>query len=147
MNGLRTVWIISRHYKTDDKMMHLLTLISNEIADKVENQINIKELYTLTEDNSSYEEQLNVSLNNIKLGLKILKNWIHLWKTTRQKIEEEGLDRWDFAVPAISTRIDHMVTVLKDLEKNTEILKKFLVFLGPDLKAVTGNSEGIDVLI
>jgi len=40
-----------------------------------------------------------------------------------------------------------MVTVLKDLEKNTEILKKFLVFLGPDLKAVTGNSEGIDVLI
>jgi len=83
MNGLRTVWIISRHYKTDDKMMHLLTLISNEIADKVENQINIKELYTLTEDNSSYEEQLNVSLNNIKLGLNILKNWIHLWKTTR----------------------------------------------------------------
>jgi len=83
MNGLRTVWIISRHYKTEDKMMHLLTLISNEIADKVENQINIKELYTLTEDNSSYEEQLNVSLNNIKLGLNILKNWIHLWKTTR----------------------------------------------------------------
>ena len=63
--------------------MHLLALISNEIADKVENQINIKELYTLTEDNSSYEEQLNVSLNNIKLGLNILKNWIHLWKTTR----------------------------------------------------------------
>lgn len=86
-------------------------------------------------------------MNNIKLGLNILKNWHHLWKTTRQKIEEEGLERWDFAVPAISSRIDHMVTVLKDLEKNTEILKKFLVFLGPDLKAVTGNSEGIDILI
>jgi len=24
---------------------------------------------------------------------------------------------------------------------------KFLVFLGPNLKAVTGNSEGIDILI
>ena len=28
-----------------------------------------------------------------------------------------------------------------------EILKKFLVFLGPNLKAVTGDSEGIDNLV
>jgi len=39
MNGLKTVWTISRHYKSDDKMMNLLNLISNEIADKVESQI------------------------------------------------------------------------------------------------------------
>ncbi len=30
---------------------------------------------------------------------------------------------------------------------NVQLSQKFLVFLGPDLKAVTGNSEGIDVLI
>lgn len=35
MNGLRLVWIISRHYKTDDKMSNLVSTISNEIADKV----------------------------------------------------------------------------------------------------------------
>jgi dynein heavy chain len=35
MNGLRLVWIISRHYKTDDKMQNLITTITNEIADKV----------------------------------------------------------------------------------------------------------------
>ena len=40
-----------------------------------------------------------------------------------------------------------MISVLRELDKIAEILKKFLVFLGPDLKAVTGNSEGIDVLI
>jgi dynein heavy chain len=37
--------------------------------------------------------------------------------------------------------------VLRDLEKIAETLKKFLVFLGPNLKAVTGNSEGIDKLV
>ena len=35
MNGLRLVWIISRHYKDDDKMQNLLSTISNEIANKV----------------------------------------------------------------------------------------------------------------
>jgi dynein heavy chain len=40
-----------------------------------------------------------------------------------------------------------MVGVLGELEKVTEIIKRFLVFLGPNLKAVTGNSEGIDNLV
>jgi dynein heavy chain len=57
MNGLRTVWIISRHYKTDDKMAHLLQLISSEIADKVEGQIKMNDLFRLSED-KPYDEQM-----------------------------------------------------------------------------------------
>jgi len=41
MNGLRLVWIISRHYKTDDKMQNLITTITNEIADKVDKFVKI----------------------------------------------------------------------------------------------------------
>ena len=40
-----------------------------------------------------------------------------------------------------------MVGILRDLITITENMNKFLVFLGPNLKAVTGNSEGIDKLI
>lgn len=40
-----------------------------------------------------------------------------------------------------------MVGILRDLIAITEDMNKFLVFLGPNLKAVTGNSEGIDKLI
>ena len=40
-----------------------------------------------------------------------------------------------------------MKGVLEDLAQIAEILKKFLVFLGPNLKAVTGNAEGIDNLV
>jgi dynein heavy chain len=39
-----------------------------------------------------------------------------------------------------------MVNILRDLLLITENMKKFLVFLGPNLKSVTGNSEGIDKL-
>lgn len=36
MNGLRLVWIISRHYQSDNKMEDLISTVSNEIAEKVE---------------------------------------------------------------------------------------------------------------
>lgn len=40
-----------------------------------------------------------------------------------------------------------MIKVLKELAEIADVLKKFLVFLGPNLKAVTGNAEGIDNLV
>lgn len=146
MNGLRTIWIISRHYKTDDKMKILLNLISNEIADKVEQAIKIQELFKL-DDKIPYEGQLSKVLVLINQGKKILETWQSLHKQTKQKIEEEGVDRWDFQVSALDNRIKNMIHVLKDLSYMADVLKKFLVFLGPNLKAVTGNSEGIDLLV
>ena len=41
MNGLKMIWIISRNYKNIDKMQDLISLITDEIADKVENSIRI----------------------------------------------------------------------------------------------------------
>lgn len=60
MNGLKMVWIISRHYKEGDKMVNLLSLISDEIADKVENNIKIPKLFHLN-DELQYEPQLEAS--------------------------------------------------------------------------------------
>lgn len=47
MNGLKMVWIISRNYKNNDKMQDLISLITDEIADKVESSININKLFDL----------------------------------------------------------------------------------------------------
>ena len=76
-----------------------------------------------------------------------MTTWKNLYKKTKLKIEEEGLDRWDFTVSSLINRIENMIGVLGELEKVTDIIKRFLVFLGPNLKAVTGNSEGIDNLV
>jgi hypothetical protein len=39
MNGLRMVWIISRHYNTDDQMLPLMKRIVNELVDKVSSDV------------------------------------------------------------------------------------------------------------
>jgi len=47
----------------------------------------------------------------------------------------------------MTLRIENMIEILNGLEQIGDIMMKFLVFLGPNLKAVTGNSEGIDDLV
>jgi dynein heavy chain, axonemal len=49
MNGLKMVWIISRNYKNSEKMQELISLITDEIADKVEANIRISDLFNLSE--------------------------------------------------------------------------------------------------
>lgn len=49
MNGLKMVWIISRNYKNMDKMQELISLITNQIADKVQSSIKVKQLFNLNE--------------------------------------------------------------------------------------------------
>lgn len=100
MNGLKMVWIISRHYKEGDKMQNLLTLISEEIADKVESQIKIPQLFYLRDD-LPYEMQLEASLQLIQQGTEILKSWKDLYIKTKNQIYEDNLDRWDFTVRTI----------------------------------------------
>lgn len=36
MNAIRMVWVISRHYNTDERMVPLMELIAGEIAGKVQ---------------------------------------------------------------------------------------------------------------
>jgi dynein heavy chain len=73
MNGLKTVWIISRHYRGESKMEDLLNLISDEIADKVESHIKINELFILKEQ--PYDKLLQESIEKIRQGSKILAEW------------------------------------------------------------------------
>lgn len=35
MNAIRMVWVISRHYNTDERMVPLMELVAGEIASKV----------------------------------------------------------------------------------------------------------------
>lgn len=72
MNGLKMVWIISRNYKSNDKMQDLISLITDEIADKVENSINISKLFDLGEN---AEQQLNHAKGLMVQGKKILEEW------------------------------------------------------------------------
>lgn len=55
-----------------DKMQDLISLITNEIADKVQSSIKIQKLFNL---NEKAEQQLNVTEDLINQGKKILESW------------------------------------------------------------------------
>ena len=72
MNGLEMIWIISRNYKNIDKMQDLISLITDEIADKVQSSIRIQEIFDLTE---KPETQLANTRDLIIQGKRILESW------------------------------------------------------------------------
>jgi dynein heavy chain len=44
MNAIRMVWIISRHYNRDERMVPLMSRIAWEISNKVANIVDIKKI-------------------------------------------------------------------------------------------------------
>ena len=45
MNALRMVWIISRHYNKDERMVLLMESIAWELAERVDKVINIRSIF------------------------------------------------------------------------------------------------------
>jgi dynein heavy chain len=146
LNGLRLVFIISRHYKSDEKMSTLLSTIADEICSKVESLVSLKKLFTPRED-EVYEIQLDGSLSLINDAIKVLDKWVEDFTETRKTLEREGGERWDFDQKPIKKRAEYMIIVLGHFKKMANRIKKFLILLGPNFKAVTGDTTRIDELI
>ena len=68
LNALRMVWIISRHYNSDEKMVPLMDLIAIEIAEKVAAKINIRTIF-----NYSPEDAMDIILKGKSKQNKYLK--------------------------------------------------------------------------
>ena len=145
-NGLRLVFIISRHYKDNTRMTQLLSTIANQICDRVTATVNLRTLLKPSDD-VLYETQLEESIKLIEEASSVLYTWIRLFKDTKDQLEKEGPDRWDYTTTIIKGRPQHMMKILSDFKQIAMLLKKFLVLLGPKLKAVTGNTNKIDELI
>lgn len=45
MSALRMVWIISRHYNRDERMVPLMGRIANQLCDRVARSINVRTLF------------------------------------------------------------------------------------------------------
>lgn len=93
MNGLKMVWIISRNYKNSEKMQELISLITDEIADKVQNNIQISKLFSLTD---KAESELQTAKELIVQGKAILESWDAEFQRTQTSMDDEQLERWEF---------------------------------------------------
>ena len=53
-------------------------------------------------------------------------------------------NRWEFDKKRLFEKTNHMAKICQDLKEVAEVLDQFHQFLGPELRAVTGDSHGIE---
>ncbi|XP_075390744.1 dynein axonemal heavy chain 10 [Tenrec ecaudatus] len=136
MSALRMVWIISRHYNKDERMIPLMERIAWEIAERVCRVINLR---TLFKENRATAQHKTLEA----------KNTLTLWKKSyfdvRAKIEASGREaRWEFDRKRLFERTDYMATICQDLYDILQVIEEFYNIFGPELKAVTGDPKRID---
>ncbi|KAL3856163.1 hypothetical protein ACJMK2_010948 [Sinanodonta woodiana] len=145
MNALRMVWIISRHYNKDERMVPLMSRIAWELAERVDKVINIRTIFKNgTEDKKNTEEVKRKT----KEAEKTLQAWKQSYFTVRAKIESSGRDpRWEFDRKKLFERTDYMSKICLDLYNVAQVLEEFYNIFGPELKAVTGDPKRIEEVL
>ncbi|XP_035829687.1 dynein heavy chain 10, axonemal isoform X2 [Aplysia californica] len=139
MNALRMVWIISRHYNKDERMVPLMERIAWELAERVAKVINIQELFSYP------TEEIKARTAEAK---KMLSTWKDTYRDVRAKIEASGRDqRWEFDRKRLFERTDYMSGICQNLYDIAQVLEEFYNIFGPELKAVTGDPDRIEEVL
>ncbi|XP_076453104.1 dynein axonemal heavy chain 10-like [Babylonia areolata] len=140
MNALRMVWIISRHYNKDERMVPLMERIAWELAERVAKVIDIRTLFQAGTEEVKRRTQE---------AIKMLNTWKDSYFDVRAKIEASGRDqRWEFDRKKLFDRTVYMTSICQDLCDIAQVLEEFYNIFGPELKAVTGDPKRIeDVLV
>ena len=72
----------------------------------------------------------------------VLEQWFDSYMQVRESIESSARDaRWEFSKPLLFERTTYMAEVCAELAHIIAVLDDFHVFLGPELKAVTGDIQ------
>ncbi|XP_029909103.1 dynein heavy chain 10, axonemal [Myripristis murdjan] len=136
MYSLQLVWIISRHYNTDERMVPLMERIAWELCERVARVIHVRVLF---------KEKREMAKSKVQDAKKILDLWKSSYFEMRAQIEESGrCPRWEFDFKRLFGKSDYMASICQDLYDALQILEEFHNIFGPELKAVTGDPRRID---
>ncbi|XP_077015711.1 dynein axonemal heavy chain 10 isoform X3 [Tamandua tetradactyla] len=139
MSALRMVWIISRHYNKDERMIPLMERIAWEIAERVCRVVNLRTLFK--ENRASAQHKTLEAKNTLLL-------WKKAYFDIRAKIEASGREaRWEFDRKRLFERTDYMASICQDLYDILQVMEEFYSIFGPELKAVTGDPKRIDEVL
>ncbi|NXO55063.1 DYH10 protein, partial [Aramus guarauna] len=139
MNALRMVWIISRHYNTDERMVPLMERIAWEISTRV---YKVVDLHTL------FKEDRAAAKKKIVEAKSALEQWKKCYFAVRAQIEASGREQhWEFDRKRLFEKTDYMTSVCQDLHDILQITEEFYNIFSPELKTVTGDPKRIDDLV
>jgi dynein heavy chain, axonemal len=140
MNGLRMVWVLSRHYNTDQRMSQLMSRIAQELADRVIAEVNVKELFR--------ESSMTTIIAKFTESRNLMESFKATYMKTREKIEQSGRDlRWEFDRKILFGQTDYIAQRLHDFEAIAETIDTFRVFFGPALRKVIGDAQSIERML
>jgi len=136
MNALRMVWIISRHYNTDARMVPLMQRIAWQLCQLVRAKIDPRKLL--------HESHATV-LRLCTEASSMLQAWESTYLDVRKRIEESDRDeRWEFDRQLLFGETAHMAGICSDLCDLADVLQQFRCIFSDELKAVTDNPEVIE---
>ncbi|KAI3386976.1 hypothetical protein SNEBB_002464 [Seison nebaliae] len=139
MNSLRMVWIISRHYNRDERMVPLMEKIAKEITNRVTRTITNKTLF---------RHDLSLVKYRLFEARRMLRSWYDQYFRVRQEIEQSGRDaRWEFDRKRLFQTSDYIIVICNDLYQIADTQQEFYNIFGSELKAVTGETTAIEDII
>ncbi|CAF0756790.1 unnamed protein product [Adineta steineri] len=139
MSALRMVWIISRHYNRDERMVPLMERIANQLSERVARLINVRTLF-------SY--QPNEIIEKCTEAKIMLERWKQSYYEVRAEIEQSGRDsRWEFDNKRLFRLTDHMARTCDDFIAIAKELDEFYGIFTPELKSVTGKPQKINEIL
>ncbi|NXR78423.1 DYH10 protein, partial [Pycnonotus jocosus] len=138
LNALRLVWIMSRCYNKDERMVPFLERISWEISARVRRVVDLQTLF---------QQDIAAAKKKITEAKTTLEQWKKCYFTTCIQVEESGSKRyWKFDVKRLFEKTDYMVTICQDLYDIFQVTEELYNIFIPELTTVTENPKTIDKL-
>ncbi|NWZ12470.1 DYH10 protein, partial [Agelaius phoeniceus] len=138
LNALRLVWIMSRHYNKDARMVPFLERISWEISERVRRVVDLQTLFK--QDTATAKKKITEAKHT-------LEQWKKCYFTTCIQVEESGSKRyWKFDVKSLFEKTDYMVSICQDLYDIFQVAEELQNIFIPELITVTENPKAVDEL-
>lgn len=114
MNSLRNIWMLSKHFNTDEQICSLLDKITNIILARVRGFVDFKLLH-----------KPEAAEHIAKESQSLLTGWDESFQRTRRAIEESGREaRWEFSVQKQFSQVHHASKVCSDIAEVANILSQ-----------------------
>ncbi|NXS82265.1 DYH10 protein, partial [Erpornis zantholeuca] len=140
LNALRMVWIMSRHYNKDERMVPLLERISWEICARVRRVLDLQTLFA--QDTTAAKFKVIEAKNT-------LEQWKKCYFTTCTQVEESGSERfWKFDVKRLFEETDYMASICQEMhDVFQDIEEKLKRFIDQSFKTLRSAETAFDMLL
>lgn len=139
MTAIRMVWIISRFYSTEERMVGLLEKVAKLIAQKVSEHIDFRSVLSLSPKEAR---------EKVTEGQQCLLKWKSSYTNVQEEINSsEREQHWNFDHRRLFETTDYMSDRCTDLLEVIDTVEYYTSVLSAQLKTVLTDSSGIDRIL